>query len=263
MGLQCSHQVDATFGPTVSGCRDDFDFTIFFEDTFFAIIPSAVLLLAAPFQLLALSRQRSIVLRGRLLSCKLVLTIAFLAVQVASLVGLVSQPQRPLSTTTGAAIISVISGCVICVLSYYSHIRSPTPSTLLQIYLGMSLLLDVPRLRTSWLQLPQGFSSIMATVSVGIKLLLFFVEAMGKRGLLRAGFNFRGAEAMIGLFNRSLFWWLNGILLTGHKRPLQTQDIYDIDEKLASPIVYAQLKEKLNTSESFPLLEPSNLSTNK
>lgn len=251
MAIQCSTNVDGAFGPTVSGCRDNFDFTKLFEDIFFAIAPSAMLLLAASFQLVTLSRQVPMLRRGRLLPCKLALAIAWFAIQVVSLVDLTLKPQRPLTTTMAAAAFSVINGVTICVLSYFSHTRSATPSTLLQSYLGLSLLLDIPLLRTSWLQLPYGRSCILAIVSLVLKSFLFVAEAMGKRGLLRAGLVVPSPEAMIGLVNRSVFWWLNEILLTGTKRPLKSRDIYEIDVGLAAHTVYDQLRNKLKVSESL------------
>ena len=45
---------DAQFGPVIKGTRGNFDFTLLFEDTFLAIVPSAVLLLAIPFRTLRL-----------------------------------------------------------------------------------------------------------------------------------------------------------------------------------------------------------------
>jgi hypothetical protein len=73
---------------------------------------------------------------------------------------------------------------------------------------------------------------------------------MGKQDLLRVGFVFPGPEAMIGLVNRSIFWWLNVILLAGMHRPLQTRDIYEIDAGLAASNVSRQLKESMNASKS-------------
>ena len=42
---------DGAFGPIIHGCRQDFDFTFAFEQYFFSIAPSAVLLLAAPLRI--------------------------------------------------------------------------------------------------------------------------------------------------------------------------------------------------------------------
>lgn len=47
---------DASFGPVITGCRQGFDFTLAFERYFFSIVPSAVLLCAAPIRILTLRR---------------------------------------------------------------------------------------------------------------------------------------------------------------------------------------------------------------
>lgn len=36
---------DVGFGPTVTGCREDFDFTLLFEKTILSILPSSVIIL--------------------------------------------------------------------------------------------------------------------------------------------------------------------------------------------------------------------------
>lgn len=48
---------DAAFGPIIHGCRQDFDFTLAFEQYFFSVAPSAVLLLTAPIRIALLRRQ--------------------------------------------------------------------------------------------------------------------------------------------------------------------------------------------------------------
>lgn len=42
MQSQCLN--DHSLGPSVRGCRDDFDFTLAFERVFFAILPGSVLI---------------------------------------------------------------------------------------------------------------------------------------------------------------------------------------------------------------------------
>lgn len=56
---------DDSFGPTVQGCRGNFDFTKTFERIFFCIIPNALFLLGALVRIYDLSRQPRII-RGRL-----------------------------------------------------------------------------------------------------------------------------------------------------------------------------------------------------
>ena len=45
------HVNDNAFGPTVQGCRDNFDFTLLFEQSILSIGPSVLLLLLAPLRL--------------------------------------------------------------------------------------------------------------------------------------------------------------------------------------------------------------------
>ena len=48
MATNSSFAADDQLGPTIKGFRGDFDFTLLFEDAFLALVPSALLLLAAP-----------------------------------------------------------------------------------------------------------------------------------------------------------------------------------------------------------------------
>lgn len=62
--MQC--QNDGSIGPTVKGCRDDFDFTLTFENTFMSILPAGIFIVLCTGRLLALRRRRVIV-QGRVL----------------------------------------------------------------------------------------------------------------------------------------------------------------------------------------------------
>jgi ATP-binding cassette subfamily C (CFTR/MRP) protein 1 len=60
----CVPAADDAFGPQVQYCRDGFDFTLFFEQVIFTIVPVTILLVASPFRILHLLRQ-PVVLSGR------------------------------------------------------------------------------------------------------------------------------------------------------------------------------------------------------
>jgi hypothetical protein len=47
------------FGPAVTDCRDNFDFTLLFEECFLSIVPSILLLLALPFRYRHLWKKRT------------------------------------------------------------------------------------------------------------------------------------------------------------------------------------------------------------
>lgn len=52
---------DDEFGPRVVHCRGDFDFTLLFEECFFSIAPSALLLLVLPLRYKQLWKHRTVI----------------------------------------------------------------------------------------------------------------------------------------------------------------------------------------------------------
>lgn len=52
---------DASFGPAVEGCRDDFDFTVTFEKIILSIIPSSIFIALAAARITFLAGRRSVV----------------------------------------------------------------------------------------------------------------------------------------------------------------------------------------------------------
>jgi hypothetical protein len=73
----CDASADIAFGPAVEGCRDNFDFTIAFEQYFFSIAPSACFLLVAPLRLYYLCSKQPRVDGKGLRSLKLVRRLIF------------------------------------------------------------------------------------------------------------------------------------------------------------------------------------------
>jgi hypothetical protein len=58
---RCGGQGYNKFGPVVDDCAHQFDFTLLFEESIMAILPSAFLLLLTPIRLATLSRKQRIV----------------------------------------------------------------------------------------------------------------------------------------------------------------------------------------------------------
>ena len=50
----CPPTADDVFGPVISGCRQNFDFTLLFEQSILSLLPATLLLLVAPLRLLQL-----------------------------------------------------------------------------------------------------------------------------------------------------------------------------------------------------------------
>jgi len=53
----CSLEADGAFGPQVQSCRDDFDFTLLFEQSIFSIAPTALLMLVSVPRIFQLHRR--------------------------------------------------------------------------------------------------------------------------------------------------------------------------------------------------------------
>ena len=78
-----------------------------------------------------------------------------------------------------------MASIVLFFLSYLEHTRSVRPSTILSLYLSLTVILDIAQLRSLWLQLgPQGITGIF-TASFVAKLVVLILGATNKRSTLR------------------------------------------------------------------------------
>lgn len=55
----CSSAADNVFGPVVASCRNEFDFTLLFEQTILGLVPALFFLLFGPIRLRSLYKARS------------------------------------------------------------------------------------------------------------------------------------------------------------------------------------------------------------
>ncbi|KAH0287053.1 P-loop containing nucleoside triphosphate hydrolase protein, partial [Aureobasidium sp. EXF-3399] len=63
---------------------------------------------------------------------------------------------------------------------------------------------------------------------------LLILEAKEKGAFLKPPYHGTTPEGRSGLYNRSLFWWLNPFLIIGFKRSIASKDLYSLDEALSS-----------------------------
>ncbi|KAL3955773.1 hypothetical protein ACCO45_011336 [Purpureocillium lilacinum] len=247
----CAPTADAAFGPAVApGCRHGFDFTLVFEQSIFVLLPAALLLVAAPLRLARLAKAPVFVGAPRLRVSKLAAAGVPAALQLA-LVGLwaaapASAPRAVRAVSVAAACVSMASSLVSCLVSYFEHARSPRPSSLLNVYLLVSLLLDAALLRTLWLSPPSLVGPAIQpvfTASFAAKAALLVLEAPGKaRHLLPSSSNGGAAAAAVGLgpeqtagiYARAVFAWVAPLLRTGFRRLLRPDDLFALDEQMTA-----------------------------
>lgn len=106
------------------------------------------------------------------------------------------------------------------------------PSTLLCSYLALATLFDVCQARTLWLR--DGGSSVTSTFTVAIafRCCMLLLESVEKRSLLKEVYRSYSPETLSSIFNRSVFWWLNKLLLRGSAVVLRQEDLMPLDPQL-------------------------------
>ncbi|KAF5000611.1 hypothetical protein FGRMN_1643 [Fusarium graminum] len=233
----CMSSADTSFGPFVGPeCRDGFDFTLVFEQSILVLFPAALLLVFAPVRLFRLRNAPVKVADRRLRAVKLAL-IALLA--VLHLVLVVLWATRPSDTrldrvSIAAACVSFASSLMSCVLSCAEHAKSPRPSSLLNVYLAVSLLLDVALLRTLWLVPINAAIPAVFTAAFILKAILVVLEGWSKAPYLIAGSGPHSPEVTAGLYARAVFAWVTPLLMTGFRKLLRPVDLFVLDEDMGS-----------------------------
>ncbi|KAI5243109.1 putative multidrug resistance protein, partial [Aureobasidium subglaciale] len=112
-------------------------------------------------------------------------------------------------------------------------------------------------LRTLWeinglAEVARLFSSALA-----LKIVILVLEAWEKGSLLRSPYRDATPEARSGLYNRSVFWWLNHFLAVGFGKVISFEDLYPLDDALSSEHLaeFAQSSwQKSTKSDQYALL---------
>ena len=129
-------------------------------------------------------------------------------------------------------VVDLIATFMLALVSYFEHYRNSRPSSIIGIYLTVSVVFNAARVRTLFATdgaRPLGIMLLVATV---IKSSLLVLELKEKREMLIAKEEFNAPEATSGFFNRLVFWWLNPLLLRGYKTPLQEDSLFEVQPSL-------------------------------
>ncbi|KAE8555722.1 hypothetical protein EYB25_000420 [Talaromyces marneffei] len=139
-------------------------------------------------------------------------------------------------------------------LSYLEHFRSPRPAIILNAYLFLTILLDIAQTRTLGLA-SVSFDEIaysrLFTMAVVVKTLLIILESQQKTRWLSWDTKEHSLEETSGLYSLGAFAWLNKLFLLGYKRTLTLDDLYPLDQAMASNILHTK-------SATFILKGPQN-----
>ncbi|KAF9878386.1 hypothetical protein CkaCkLH20_03878 [Colletotrichum karsti] len=238
---------DTEFGP-VHGCRGDFDFSLFFEQSLLSVAPSCLFLVLAAIRFFVLlprqQRKARLAVGTGLRRAKLGAVACYGAIQIALLVTWARAYPGPYKTkaSLAAAVFRLLDVFALGVLSWLEHSYSPRPSALLNVYLLVSLIFDAVQTRTLWLKAHDEASGIFLipaefTASLVIKSGLLVLELIEKQKFLLPEWRHKTAEETAGVFNRSLLIWLRGILTKGRKTLLAPTDLDPLSEGLGTAVL--------------------------
>ncbi|KAH6713295.1 putative multidrug resistance protein, partial [Leptodontidium sp. MPI-SDFR-AT-0119] len=141
---------------------------------------------------------------------------------------------RVTQATLPSSALSFIAAIAVLLLTGLEDSRAVQPSLLLSIYLLATLSFDAVQIRTLYLRHDNYAILGLFTASVAIKAVLLVLESRSKRSYLSAPYNVYSPETTGGIFNRSFFWWINPILVTGFRRLLTLDDLFQTDASLLS-----------------------------
>lgn len=152
----------------------------------------------------------------------------------------------------------VAAGCL-SVLSHLQHTRTIRPSSIINSYLFFSIIFDVVQARTLWLRpsTPVAISCVFSG-ALATKLAMAYLEAKEKRPILEPFDVKPSPESTASLYNRSVFWWLNQLFLTGFRNTLTMNDLYPLPPDMASALLRDRLARtwsRISSRHSIDLVD--------
>ncbi|KAI5460736.1 multidrug resistance-associated protein [Mariannaea sp. PMI_226] len=227
---------DATFGPVVKGCRDDFDFTLTFERIFLSLVPSSLFVVASVVRGLWLVRKPTVV-KSHTLQVVKVACVAYAALRLALLVLISSGPGRHARLFVPSAVLESVASVAILALSLLEHSRSLRPSTILAAYLLLALLFDITQTRSLYLAAESAAEHRYAhvfTAATVVNGILVVTESKQKSRLVPLGDKRHGPEDTSGLYSLSTFFWVNTLFLRGYKKLLTDDDLLPLGQTMST-----------------------------
>jgi hypothetical protein len=179
--MKLDPQIDETFGPQYPGY---FEFTLTFERWLFSLLPAILLILATPVYIVNIIYLPPHVRAGLLLVCKLGTSIVLMSAQIAILVLWHMLALVRSDISIASAVLLCVSSLCISIILYAEHIYSIRPSTVLSMYLSLTMLLDVAKCRSYFLR--SGYEPIggIYVATIVLKTVLLLLEGISKRRLV-------------------------------------------------------------------------------
>ncbi|KAI8932966.1 hypothetical protein NX059_010435 [Plenodomus lindquistii] len=232
--------------------QEQFDFSIGFEQLFFSIIPSAVLIITSLWRMLSQVRKPIMVDAPTFQFIKVGAIAAYVALELTLLVLAAIGSFQATSLFIAASSLNLLSALLMIPLSVVDHSRSPRPSVLLSIYLSLTLLLDIAQARTLFLS-SDGKSELtyssLFTAAVALKAIILLLEATTKTRWVRWNDKEHSPEETSSLFSLGVLFWLNKLFRLGHTKVLGIEDLYPLDINMDAKMLHEKFARNMNYSK--------------
>lgn len=237
--------VDVLFGPEV----------LLYEQSILQITPCAFLLFSVPIRLFQLRQQSVKILQTRARTVKQFAIIVLVATQLALLIAWSVTPvlKSHNAAAIPAAAIAVVASLALLLLSSIEHTRSIRPSDSINVFLLFSLLFDIPQAQTLWTQAESPVIPSIFTASLTLKALVLYIEARSKRNYLISAYLASSPEALVSIYDRTVLWWMNSLLLQAYSIAVPLQDLSALDPDMAAASLEQDFFHSWNTCEMLDL----------
>jgi len=147
----------------------------------------------------------------------------------------------------------LLSTLSLLVLSHYEHCRTIRPSATIQLFLLCTLLLELPRLRTTWLLGEDGQDMVhcLFTATFILWIVLLQLESFQKWTHTTVSPELIPPEERQGIFGRTFFWWLMPMFFTGYSRTLFMDDLFAIDDDLKGTRLYERISKSWKSGNNL------------
>ncbi|KAJ5785624.1 uncharacterized protein N7503_010836 [Penicillium pulvis] len=232
----CSNS-DNTFVVRVNpNCRA-FDFTLFFEDVFFSVLPASTFLLLAIPHILIWRKQTIKLSSPKLAIYKLILLSLLFALSSAFLAFRLRDEALFTNIALASSILDTAANGTAIVLSFLADQRAINPSYLLSLYFSLGSVLSIPRLRSLWLINSDQTCRSIWTAIFTLTVLVALAESVNKEAILLPDVRDKASKEEIhGLWGRSFFTWTNSVFKNGYRAALQVDDLPDVDNSLQASL---------------------------
>ncbi|RAH78385.1 ABC multidrug transporter [Aspergillus japonicus CBS 114.51] len=224
---RCSFALDDLWGPTVHPCRRAFDFTLLFEQSVLSILPSSLFLLFAVGRGYQLCQRHYLVSGWALLGSKLTASTISACLQLALLVIYCLVPADRTRVSIAATALNLVAAIGLALLSYAEHRKTTRPSSLINGYLLLTLLLDGVQVRSLWLANVRTSIASIFTATFVMRGVQTVVESVPKTRWLMQKHNApKSPEDFAGIVSKTFFLWINNLIRLGYIRELAFEDLY-------------------------------------